>query len=100
MLQDPVLDGMSVSVKTKSGIYKGSYLFSTTHMSDGWSDSPDQDKIFIWCILDNGRLTIQPTNRVVFQDSSYVIDTQPIPKLILQETVYSVDERQNYKYDF
>jgi hypothetical protein len=99
-LQDPVLDGMRVSAKTKSGIHVGRYLFSTTHLNDGWSDAPDQDKMFIWCALDNGRMTIQPNNHVIFQDSSYVIDAQPIPKLILQETVYSVDERQNYRYDF
>jgi hypothetical protein len=75
-------------------------MFSTTHMNDGWSDAPEQDKTFIWCRLDNGRMIIQPNNRVIFEDSSYIIDAQPIPKLMLQETIYSVDERQNYRYDF
>lgn len=99
-LQDPVLSNMRLKVKTKSGIHTGEYMFSTTHINDGYSESPDQDKTFIWCKLDNGRMTIQPNNHVVFEDSSYIIDVKPIPRLILQETIYSVDERQNYKYDF
>jgi hypothetical protein len=78
---------MPVSVKINQNIYKGKYLFSTTHLNDGWSDSPDQDKEFIFIQLDNGRLTIQPTNKVAFQDNSYTTPT--LPKLKLQDTIYS-----------
>lgn len=100
VFEDPVLSGMRVSVKTANGIHQGQYIFSTAHMYDGWSEAPDQDKMFVWCMLDNGRLTIQPNNRIMFQDSSYIINTQTPPRLLLQENVYSVDEKQNYHYEF
>jgi len=50
--------------------------------------SPDQDKTFFWIRLDNNRLTIQPTNRVVFRDSSFIIPVQTIPRLKLQTDIY------------
>lgn len=100
IFEDPVLSGMRVSVKTARGIEQGYYMFATAHLYDGWSEAPEQDKMFVWCMLDNGRLTIQPNNRIMFQDSSYIINAQTPPRLILQETVYSVDEKQNYHYEF
>jgi hypothetical protein len=67
----------------------GEYLFSVTHLHDGWSNSPDQDKEFIFTKLDNGRLTIQPTNRVTFIDDSFT--TPILSKLKLQEEIYSCE---------
>jgi hypothetical protein len=90
ILQNPILRGMPVSVKVKENILLGTYLFSTAHLNDGWSDSPDQDKEFIFIELDNGRLTIQPTNKVAFIDKSYTLPTT-LPKLKLQETIYSCE---------
>jgi hypothetical protein len=90
ILQNQILTGLPVTAKINQNIYKGKYLFSTTHLNDGWSDSPDQDKEFIFIQLDNGRLTIQPTNKVAFIDHSY---TNPIiPKLKLHETIYSCEK--------
>jgi hypothetical protein len=89
ILQNPILRGMPVVARVKNKNYKGTYLFSTAHLNDGWSDSPEQDKEFIFIELTNGRLTIQPTNRVTFQDSSYTLPT--IPRLKLQETIYSCE---------
>jgi hypothetical protein len=91
VLQNPIMRGMEVSVMLKSGVVShGEYLFSTAHMHDGWSDAPDQDKEFIFVKLNNGRLTIQPTNRVRFIDRSFT--TEALPKLKLQETVYSCEK--------
>jgi hypothetical protein len=91
ILQNPIMRGMEVSVRLETDvILHGQYLFSTAHMHDGWSDSPDQDKEFIFVQLDNGRLTIQPTNRVRFIDRSFTTDA--LPKLKLQETVYSCEQ--------
>jgi hypothetical protein len=90
VLQNPILRGLEVSVKVKDSVLYGEYLFSVTHLHDGWSDSPDQDKEFIFVQLDYGRLTIQPTNRVRFIDRSYVTDT--LPKLKLQTEIYSCEE--------
>ena len=90
ILQNPILTGLQVTAKVGPNILKGTYLFSTTHLFDGWSDSPEQDKEFIFIELTNGRLTIQPTNRVAFQDNSYILPTC-MPKLRLQDTIYSCE---------
>jgi hypothetical protein len=45
-------------------------------------------------------MTIQPNNHLTFVDSSFVINTQQLPKLLLHEVVYQTDEKQNYRYDF
>lgn len=97
---DPVMSGMRINAKTASGIYSGEFMFATSHMRDGWSNAPEQDKMFMWCKLDNGRMTIQPNNHLTFVDSSFVINTQQLPKLLLHEVVYQTDEKQNYRYDF
>lgn len=91
VLQNPIMRGMEVSVRLKSGVIShGQYLFSTAHLHDGWSDAPEQDKEFIFVQLDSGRLTIQPTNRVRFIDHSFT--TEELPRLKLQETIYSCEQ--------
>ena len=90
ILQNPILRGMEVTARVEDEILHGECLFSVTHLHDGWSDSPDQDKEFIFVKLNNGRLTIQPTNRVRFIDHSFTTDV--LPKLKLQETVYSCEK--------
>jgi hypothetical protein len=90
ILKNPILSGLSVTAKVKQNILKGIYLFSATHLNDGWSDSPEQDKEFLFIELNNGRLTIQPTNRVTFIDKSYILPTS-LPKLKLQDTIYSCE---------
>jgi hypothetical protein len=90
VLQNPIMRGMEVTVKVEDLILHGEYLFSVTHLHDGWSDSPDQDKEFIFVKLNNGRLTIQPTNRVRFIDHSFT--TNELPKLKLQETIYTCEK--------
>jgi hypothetical protein len=90
VLQSPILRGLEVIVVWEDKVLYGEYMFSVTHMHDGWSDSPDQDKEFIFVKLLNGRLTIQPTNRVRFIDRSYT--TGALPKLKLQTEIYSCEE--------
>lgn len=92
VLQNPILRGLEVSVYVAGMVLLGEYLFSTTHLHDGWSDAPEQDKEFIFVALNNGRLTIQPTNRVRFIDQSYTTDT--LPKLKLQTETYSCEKAQ------
>ena len=92
-LYNPILKGMRMSTKIHNKIYYGEYLFSVTHIEDGWSNTPEQDKEFFFIKLDNGRLTIQPTNRIAFIDGSFV-DPLVIPHLKLNQTVYSSSEKQ------
>ena len=90
IVQSPILRGLRMRVKVKGQVLTGEYLFHVTHVDDGWSDSPDQDKEFYFIKLDNGRLTIQPTNRMVFIDDSFIVNDK-IPELKLSETIYSCE---------
>lgn len=90
-LENPHLKGMPMQARIKDKVYRGEYLFNVTHLLDGWSNSPEQDKDFYFIKLDNGRLTIQPTNRIKFIDPSFILNT-PIPKLKLHTTIYSCED--------
>jgi hypothetical protein len=79
-----------MQVKINDVILSGEYLFNVTHVNDGWSDTPEQDKDFYFIKLDNGRLTIQPTNRITFRDASFIVNDN-LPRLKLHDTVYSCE---------
>jgi len=49
----------------------GEYLFTVAPIHDGFSMYPEQAKEFMFIKLDNGRLTIQPTNRLIFRERSF-----------------------------
>jgi hypothetical protein len=49
----------------------GRYLFTVIPMYDGFTQDPSQSKEFMFIQLDNGRLTIMPTNELRFHDKSY-----------------------------
>lgn len=90
IVQSPILRGLRMRAKVKGELLTGEYLFHVTHVDDGWSDSPDQDKEFYFIKLDNGRLTIQPTNRITFIDASFIV-TDNLPELKLSENIYSCE---------
>lgn len=90
IVQSPILRGMRIRAKVRSELHTGEYLFHVTHVDDGWSDSPDQDKEFYFIKLDNGRLTIQPTNRIAFMDDSFIVNDK-MPELKLSENIYSCE---------
>ena len=90
IVQSPILRGLRMRAKVKGELLTGEYLFHVTHVDDGWSDSPDQDKEFYFIKLDNGRLTIQPTNRISFIDASFIVNDK-LPELKLSETIYSCE---------
>ena len=52
----------------------GRYLFTAIPHSEGFSEYPEQAKEFFFIRLDNNRLTIQPTNRVIFRDKSFTVE--------------------------
>ncbi len=49
----------------------GKYLFTAVPIGDAYSEAPDEAKEFQFIQLDNGRITCQPTNRVLFIDKSF-----------------------------
>jgi hypothetical protein len=65
------LSGLRVKAKADGSVYEGEYLFSVAPIGDGFSAVPEQAKEFMFLMLDNGRLTIQPTDKVIFQERSF-----------------------------
>lgn len=84
------LKGLDCNVKIKDMNFLGSYLFTAAPFEDGFSNYPGQSKEFMFIKLYNGRLTIQPTNRVVFTEKSFT-DGSELLNLKLQTKVYSCE---------
>ena len=76
-------------VKTKT--YGGVYLFTAAYFDDGYTRTPEQGKEFSFIKLDNGRLTVQPTNRTLFEDLSFTVDTGVPTDLLTQTEVWSCE---------
>ena len=91
IIENPILKGMRMTAKIRNEIHYGTYLFEATHMEEGWSNCPEQDKTFYFIQLDNGRLTIQPTNRITFIDGSFIKNTCELPLLKLSSTINSCE---------
>lgn len=76
------LDGVA---KVRGREVPVSYLFTAVPLGDAFSEAPDQSKEFMFLRTDGGRLTIQPTNRVLFIDRSFT--TGPVwPKDLRRQT--------------
>ena len=71
------LRGLECQVKCADQIITGDYLFTAAPIGDGFSRYPEQAKEFCFMQLDNGRLTIQPTDKVLFCDRSFVTPEWP-----------------------
>lgn len=65
------LDGLKVKARSNRREHLGEYLFTAAPIGDGFSANPEQAKEFTFAALDNGRLTIQPTNQVLFEERSF-----------------------------
>lgn len=87
------LKGLKCKASIKNEFYSGDYLFTVVPLCDGFSEAPEQSKEFKFIRLDNDRLTIQPTNKVLFIDKSFTEDDNQIltAKLKLQTEIYSVE---------
>ena len=71
--------------------FEGRYLFTTVPIGDAFSEFPDQAKEFVFALLDNGCLTVQPTNRILFKDKSFTVHDPKWPTHLrpLMETYHS-----------
>lgn len=81
-----------VKAMVRGEIFGGRYLFQTSFIGDSYSLHPEQDKTFFWIQLDNERLTVLPTNKVVFVDASFIDNIETLPKLKLQNDIYRCNE--------
>lgn len=75
-----------------SGDFCGRYLFTAIPVGDQYSDEPEQSKEFVFAALDNGRLTIQPTNHVLVVDPSFTTGAKWPQDLKVQKEIYQVKE--------
>jgi hypothetical protein len=83
------LSGLDVKARANHKEYFGKYLFTVAPVGDGFSAYPEQAKEFSFIQLDNGRLTIQPTNHLVFEEKSFTRDVQFPTNLKRQTEIYS-----------
>lgn len=86
------LSGLGCKVRANGLEYEGEYLFSVAPIGDGFSAYPEQAKEFSFIRLSNGRLTIQPTNHIVFRESSFTGAGLAFPKgLKRQSEIWQVE---------
>jgi hypothetical protein len=92
------LAGLEVLAHCNSGANSknlpGTYLFTAAPVADGFSMAPEQAKEFSFIALDNGRLTIQPTNHVLFRERSFTTNQGmefPLKDLKRQTEVWSCE---------
>lgn len=88
------LAGLGCKVKTqlRPSFHEGQYLFTAAPVGDGFSAYPDQAKEFCFIQLFNGRLTVQPTNLVVFRERSFTDNKLEFPSgLKRQVDVWSAE---------
>lgn len=86
------ISGLRCIAKAGKGKYPGRYLFTAAPIGDGFSAVPEQNKEFSFIQLDVGRLTVQPTDRVVFEDKSFTGPIAEFPtSLACQTYVYHAE---------
>jgi len=93
-LQYRYLSECDVDARTNGRVLAGRYLFSVAPLHDAFSQYPEQAKEFTFVALDNGRITVQPTNHVRFYEKSFTtaIPGSPFPKgLRRQREVFSCE---------
>jgi len=66
--------------------WMGRYLFTVAPVDDSFSAYPEQAKEFSFIQLDNGRLTIQPTNNLIFSEKSFTRGAMEFPKGLKRQT--------------
>lgn len=90
------LVNMECKVRANEKDYWGYYLFSVAPVGDGFSADPTQAKEFLFIKLNNGRLTIQPTNHIIVNDSSFIENsTLEFPKGLKRQSEIISSEKSN-----
>ena len=92
VVEYPYLSGLRCLVKAGDEESMGQHLFSVAPVGDGFSAVPEQAKEFHFIQLENGRLTIQPTNRIVYEERSFTVGPLAFPHGLARQTeVYSCE---------
>lgn len=80
------LAGLRCRVRFSGGEAGGVYLFTVAPVGDGFSAVPEQAKEFAFIELYDGALTIQPTNRVLFEERAFTTKGAEWPKDLRRQT--------------
>lgn len=80
------LTGLDCKVRSNGKEFEGQYLFTVAPVKDGFSAYPEQAKEFTFARLDNDRMTIQPTNHVVFRERSFTNNKLEFPTDLKRQT--------------
>jgi hypothetical protein len=81
------LDGLRVRVKSGEA---GEYLFTAVPQGDPFTHDPSQGKEFMFIRTTGDRLTIVPTNDLLFEERSFTVD-QGWPRLKRSTEVWSCE---------
>ena len=88
------LRGLECLVKTFDVQQSGVYVCTLAPMGDAYSAVPAQSKELVLVALENGRYTLQPTDRVVFCDRSFTTGRLEFPRgLKRQDETYSAEDQ-------
>jgi hypothetical protein len=82
---------MEAVVKCSDTFKYGTYIFTAVPIDDGFSRYPEQAKEFMFLRGHNGRLMIQPTDRVLFSDPSFVVTPEWPTDLKTTTEIYSCE---------
>lgn len=86
------LRGLECLVKTVDVQQPGVYVCTIAPIGDAYSAVPAQSKELVLVALENGRYTLQPTDRVVFCDRSFTTGRLEFPRgLKRQDETYSAE---------
>jgi len=90
----PYLHSLECLIKTREGVFgRCEYLFSVAPIGDGFSASPDQSKEFTFVkVEETGRFSAQPTDKTLFRDASFTVDTGWPRGMRRQAETYSCEE--------
>ncbi len=86
------LRGLECRAKTDDVGRDGVYVCTLAPIGDAYSAVPAQSKELVLVALENGRYTLQPTDRVVFCDRSFTTGRLEFPRgLKRQDETYSAE---------
>lgn len=80
------LKGVSCMAQCLADEIFGTYLFTVAPIGDGFSEVPEQAKEFTFVKLRNNRFTVQPTDRILFSDTSFTNHDWSWPRNFKRQT--------------
>jgi len=86
------LSTLEASIRAGDDEVLGCYLFTAAPIGDGFTETPEQDKEFMFMRTHEDRLTIQPTNSLLFIDQSFTTGVTWPADLQRQTEIYSCED--------